>query len=338
MTPTYTIYSSGGTIVDTTTNLFRAINSARMSGTNAYVMQDGSQEVYRHGISGRYYRFQYTAPYGYVTTQAEIDAWLTGFFYTYIIDSMTGRMTGCNYTTQKGSPAPWFLEPNSGGYYYQVSQVYNGYRSVSRKVNLTKARLKPPSGSGQNFIPYIFFTVQNANISVDAGIFTAYDRGWNWYLCINTGSSFQVGDMICPCSVNGSGEYVASADLSFEVGYTAGQLVLKVKNLTTGVVSQMALDDSRIGGDCAIVSAISYVPSIDQVTTPDFRNGGYFISVESVDSYLYTTSDCTGTAVPFYSGSAATQFSLLYNTDCSIIVPSGAQDIVAIFYDRAYQT
>ncbi|MDR1066313.1 MAG: hypothetical protein LBL35_02605 [Clostridiales bacterium] len=336
---TFSAYSSASstTALGTYDSLFRAIDRARISGAGAIVkINDGTNsEVYRHGQSGRYYRYQFTAAYGYVTSTANADSWLTGYLYSHIVKSTDARLYGSNYTTAKGTPGSWALEPNSGGYYYQFGFASDSYPRASKKILLTQARLKPSQGSGaQSFNAYIFFTVQNSSVSMDAGIYSSGGNG-AWKLCVSGGGTFTSGATVCTSTLNSSGEYAASSDVIINVTYTTGSLTLTATNVSTGQQYVLSRADSRIGGSPATISSASYVPDITASQTPDFRCGAYLKNIIQTESRLYNSS---GTAYDFYSTSAQTHYSLRYNSDCRTLTTGSSRDTIDIFYDRAYRT
>lgn len=321
-------------------SLFQAIERARQAGTGAVVKMNGTDEVYRHGQTGRYYKYQFTASYGYTTNLTDVSNWLSGYLYTHVITSSNARFYGCNWLTAKGTPNEWAKEPNSGGYYYQFGYACTDNK-VTKKILLSQSRLKPSQNANMPFNAYVFFTFQNSTISVDAGIYSGGGNG-TWKLCIsatlNTGyDGFYSGDTICNSTLNSSGEYVADADIQLTVSYTTGKLTLVAKNLTTGKTYTMDYSNSRISGTPCLISSVSYVPDLasNSPVTPDFRCGGYFRNVIQTESKVYTSG---GTAYDFYSKSNKTQYSLRYNTDCCDLTSGSSRDIIDIFYDRAYRT
>lgn len=316
-------------------SLFQAIERARQAGTGAVVKMNGTTEVYRHGQSGRYYKYQFTASYGYTTNLSDVSNWLSGYLYTHVIASSNARFYGCNWLTAKGTPNEWAKEPNSGGYYYQFGYACTDNK-VTKKILLSQSRLKPSQNTSMPFNAYVFFTYQNSSISLDAGIYSGGANG-TWKLCISGGGNFENGDTICVSTVNSAGEYVANADIQLTISYVPGKLTLVAKNLSTGKSYTLRRNDSRINGTPCLISSVSYVPELssNSPATPDFRCGGYFRNIIQTESKIYTAS---GTAYDFYSKSNKTQYSLLYNTDCCDLTSGSSRDIIDIFYDRAYRT
>ena len=90
---TFSTYSSASAAspVGVYASLFQAIDRARQAGTGAVVKMNGTSEVYRHGQSGRYYKYQFTASYGYTTSLTDVNNWLNGYLYTYVITSSNAR-------------------------------------------------------------------------------------------------------------------------------------------------------------------------------------------------------------------------------------------------------
>jgi hypothetical protein len=335
---TYSAYSSSGTLLTTTASMFFAIDRARTSGTNATVKKDGTTLVYTHGTSGRYYKYQFTAYYGYTTSLTDVDNWNSNYYYTHVVMSSNARIHSNNYLMVKGSsPDSWALEPNSGGYYYQFGFASSSYPKVSKKVLLSQARLKPSQNS-QPFNAYIFFTVQNSSISMDAGIYSGGGNG-TWKICMSGGGTFTYGDTVCTSSLNGNGEYVASSDVIIEVIYTAStnNIKVNVKNVNTGQIYTLDRTNTAFGGTPATISSVSYVPGLATLApdTPDYRCGGYLKNVIQTESKLYNSS---GTAYDFYSTSAQTHYSLRYNSDCCEVTTGSSRDTIDIYYDKAYRT
>ncbi len=332
---TFSTYSSASAAspVGVYASLFQAIDRARQAGTGAVVKINGTSEVYRHGQSGRYYKYQFTASYGYTTSLTDVNNWLNGYLYTYVITSSNARFYGCNWLTAKGTPNEWAKEPNSGGYYYQFGFACTDNKAT-KKVLLSQSRLKPSQNGNQPFNAYVFFTFQNSSINLDAGIISGKGDG-TWRLCIYGAGQFTNGDIICGSTQNSAGEYIADADVQLTVSYVSGRLTLVAKNLSTGQSYTLSRDDSRIGGTPCLISSVSYVPDITSAMTADYRCGGYFRNVIQTESKVYSSS---GTAYDFYSKSSKTQYSLRYNTDCCDLTSGSARDVIDIFYDRAYRT
>ena len=320
-------------------SLFQAIERARQAGTGAVVKMNGTTEVYRHGQSGRYYKYQFTASYGYTTNLSDVSNWLSGYLYTHVITSSNARFYGCNWLTAKGTPNEWAKEPNSGGYYYQFGFAGTDNK-VTKKVLLSQARLKPSQNPDMPFSAYVFFTFQTSSISIDAGVISE-DANGNWNLLIGTttgGKWVSVpGGTICSSTLNSSGEYVADADIQLTMSYITGKLTLNAKNLTTGKTYTLSYSNDLIRGTPCLISSVSYVPHLsgNSPITPDYRCGGYFRNVIQSESKVYTSG---GTAYDFYSKSNKTQYSLRYNTDCCDLTSGSSRDIIDIFYDRAYRT
>lgn len=320
-------------------SLFQAIERARQAGTGAVVKMNGTDEVYRHGQSGRYYKYQFTASYGYTTNLTDVSNWLSGYLYTHVITSSNARFYGCNWLTAKGTPNEWAKEPNSGGYYYQFGFAGTDNK-VTKKVLLSQARLKPSQNPNMPFSAYVFFTFQTSSISIDAGVISE-DANGNWNLLIGTttgGKWVSVpGGTICSSTLNSSGEYVADADIQLTMSYITGKLTLNAKNLTTGKTYTLSYSNDLIRGTPCLISSVSYVPHLsgNSPITPDYRCGGYFRNVIQSESKVYTSG---GTAYDFYSKSNKTQYSLRYNTDCCDLTSGSSRDIIDIFYDRAYRT
>ena len=320
-------------------SLFQAIERARQAGTGAVVKMNGTDEVYRHGQSGRYYKYQFTASYGYTTNPTNVSNWLSGYLYTHVITSSNARFYGCNWLTAKGTPNEWAKEPNSGGYYYQFGFAGTDNK-VTKKVLLSQARLKPSQNPDMPFSAYVFFTFQTSSISIDAGVISE-DANGNWNLLIGTttgGKWVSVpGGTICSSTLNSSGEYVADADIQLTMSYITGKLTLNAKNLTTGKTYTLSYSNDLIRGTPCLISSVSYVPHLsgNSPITPDYRCGGYFRNVIQSESKVYTSG---GTAYDFYSKSNKTQYSLRYNTDCCDLTSGSSRDIIDIFYDRAYRT
>lgn len=320
-------------------SLFQAIERARQAGTGAVVKMNGTDEVYRHGQSGRYYKYQFTASYGYTTNPTNVSNWLSGYLYTHVITSSNARFYGCNWLTAKGTPNEWAKEPNSGGYYYQFGFAGTDNK-VTKKVLLSQARLKPSQNPNMPFSAYVFFTFQTSSISIDAGVISE-DANGNWNLLIGTttgGKWVSVpGGTICSSTLNSSGEYVADADIQLTMSYITGKLTLNAKNLTTGKTYTLSYSNDLIRGTPCLISSVSYVPHLsgNSPITPDYRCGGYFRNVIQSESKVYTSG---GTAYDFYSKSNKTQYSLRYNTDCCDLTSGSSRDIIDIFYDRAYRT
>lgn len=320
-------------------SLFQAIERARQAGTGAVVKMNGTDEVYRHGQTGRYYKYQFTASYGYTTNLTDVSNWLSGYLYTHVITSSNARFYGCNWLTAKGTPNEWAKEPNSGGYYYQFGFAGTDNK-VTKKVLLSQARLKPSQNPDMPFSAYVFFTFQTSSISIDAGVISE-DANGNWNLLIGTttgGKWVSVpGGTICSSTLNSSGEYVADADIQLTMSYITGKLTLYAKNLTTGKTYTLSYSNDLIRGTPCLISSVSYVPHLsgNSPITPDYRCGGYFRNVIQSESKVYTSG---GTAYDFYSKSNKTQYSLRYNTDCCDLTSGSSRDIIDIFYDRAYRT
>lgn len=320
-------------------SLFQAIERARQAGTGAVVKMNGTDEVYRHGQTGRYYKYQFTASYGYTTNPTNVSNWLSGYLYTHVITSSNARFYGCNWLTAKGTPNEWAKEPNSGGYYYQFGFAGTDNK-VTKKVLLSQARLKPSQNPDMPFSAYVFFTFQTSSISIDAGVISE-DANGNWNLLIGTttgGKWVSVpGGTICSSTLNSSGEYVADADIQLTMSYITGKLTLNAKNLTTGKTYTLSYSNDLIRGTPCLISSVSYVPHLsgNSPITPDYRCGGYFRNVIQSESKVYTSG---GTAYDFYSKSNKTQYSLRYNTDCCDLTSGSSRDIIDIFYDRAYRT
>lgn len=320
-------------------SLFQAIERARQAGTGAVVKMNGTDEVYRHGQTGRYYKYQFTASYGYTTNLTDVSNWLSGYLYTHVITSSNARFYGCNWLTAKGTPNEWAKEPNSGGYYYQFGFAGTDNK-VTKKVLLSQARLKPSQNPNMPFSAYVFFTFQTSSISIDAGVISE-DANGNWNLLIGTttgGKWVSVpGGTICSSTLNSSGEYVADADIQLTMSYITGKLTLNAKNLTTGKTHTLSYSNDLIRGTPCLISSVSYVPHLsgNSPITPDYRCGGYFRNVIQSESKVYTSG---GTAYDFYSKSNKTQYSLRYNTDCCDLTSGSSRDIIDIFYDRAYRT
>ena len=320
-------------------SLFQAIERARQAGTGAVVKMNGTDEVYRHGQTGRYYKYQFTASYGYTTNLTDVSNWLSGYLYTHVITSSNARFYGCNWLTAKGTPNEWAKEPNSGGYYYQFGFAGTDNK-VTKKVLLSQARLKPSQNPNMPFSAYVFFTFQTSSISIDAGVISE-DANGNWNLLIGTttgGKWVSVpGGTICSSTLNSSGEYVADADIQLTMSYITGKLTLNAKNLTTGKTYTLSYSNDLIRGTPCLISSVSYVPHLsgNSPITPDYRCGGYFRNVIQSESKVYTSG---GTAYDFYSKSNKTQYSLRYNTDCCDLTSGSSRDIIDIFYDRAYRT
>ena len=320
-------------------SLFQAIERARQAGTGAVVKMNGTDEVYRHGQTGRYYKYQFTASSGYTTNLTDVSNWLSGYLYTHVITSSNARFYGCNWLTAKGTPNEWAKEPNSGGYYYQFGFAGTDNK-VTKKVLLSQARLKPSQNPNMPFSAYVFFTFQTSSISIDAGVISE-DANGNWNLLIGTttgGKWVSVpGGTICSSTLNSSGEYVADADIQLTMSYITGKLTLNAKNLTTGKTYTLSYSNDLIRGTPCLISSVSYVPHLsgNSPITPDYRCGGYFRNVIQSESKVYTSG---GTAYDFYSKSNKTQYSLRYNTDCCDLTSGSSRDIIDIFYDRAYRT
>ena len=156
-----------------------------------------------------------TASYGYTTSLTDVNNWLNGYLYTYVITSSNARFYGCNWLTAKGTPNEWAKEPNSGGYYYQFGFACTDNKAT-KKVLLSQSRLKPSQNGNQPFNAYVFFSIQNSSISLDAGIYSGKGDG-NWRICIYGGGKFDDDAIVCGSTQNSAGEYVADADIQLTV-------------------------------------------------------------------------------------------------------------------------
>lgn len=334
----------------TYTSLFQAIERARQAGNGSVVKMNGT-EVYRHGQAGRYYKYQFTTSYGYVTSKADADKWLSGYLYSHIIESTSARLYGCNWTTLKGTPAPWEFEPNNGGYYYQHSTPSNlapKFTKATKQVLLSQSRLKLSSNKSQPFNAYVFFSFVSNKMNMDAGlIFDVYAHVWKTCTLVNWPAQgikkFSVGSVVCGAKQNSAGEYITDTDVELTVSITSKNLTLVVKRLDNGQTATEVLNYMDPSATYSFVSSVSYVPAPtdphDQnyayTATPDYRCGGYFRNVIQTNSKLYTAN---GASYPYFSTSEKTYCSLRYNSDCCTVTGGTSRDVIDIFYDREHRS
>jgi len=341
-TVTYTVHKPATSTVPiggkTYTSLFEAINACRIAGTGAVVKMNGSTEVFCYGQSNRYYTYQFTASYGYVTTVAAAQQWLSNYVYSYVIQSWDARIYGANYKTLKGTAPSWALEPNSGGYYYQYSQYQNGYKKVSMTAGMSQAKLRLSDNSNQPFVAYVFINVHDANKFYDLGlVFNNDNHCWNTVCNPETGVTYSGDRTICSASFS-NGEWIADGPVDIVVEMTTTGIQATLTNKVTNKKGIITVKDT---GFCSttpnlvLVPAVSYVPLISKFETPDFRCGGYFTNVQLTNCLIYNAA---GTAYSFYATSNATNMSLVYNTDCCNVSATTAKTTVNIAYNRAYTT
>lgn len=343
----YYVYSATSSTPIIKESLFQAIEQARVLGSGAYVKFQNTTEVYRHGISGRYYRYQFTASYGYVSSKSDADAWISGYNYAYVIQSSNGRVYATSYKTLKGTAPTWALEPNSGGYYYQYSHYNKNYNKAEMRVNLTQAKLKLSENANQPFNAYAFINVHNANAGYDLGIiFSNTSHTWNM-VCMpyNSGSvTYSEGNtQICAASQNSNGEWVANADVKIAVELTSTGLKATITNISNNLTKNITVVNSKISSSAVnqvFVPAVSYVPSAAtelmlSTQTPDFRCGGYFKNVKLSDCKVFNKS---GSSYVFYATSSATDMSLVYNDDCCTVTATSSATTVNIAYDKPYRS
>lgn len=339
-------YSSSGSLYGSYESLFVAIDKARQLGFGAYVLLNGTgSEVFRYGVSGRYYKFQFTASYGYVSSTSAADAWLTGYSCSYAVDSSTAKFYGCHYTNLAGESPAWSHEPNSGGYFYQYSQYTSGYKKAVMEVSLSNAKFHPSENANQGVVPYIFINVHNGTNYYDIGInpdqsSAGSTLSWNTNCNPIKTVEFSAPRTVCTATKDANGDWIASADVRITVEMTTSGIKGTVENLSTGSAHTITITDSALTtatSDLVFTPAVSCVPLLegDDPDTPDYRSGAYFKNVTLRNCKIYNTS---GTAYNFYVGSNSTSMALRYNTDCCEVSTTSTSTTVNIAYDKAYRT
>lgn len=342
-------YSSAGLLCGTFESLFSAIEQTRQLGSGAYVLLNGTgSEVFRYGVSGRYYKFQFTASYGYVSSTSAADAWLTGYSCSYAIDSSTARMYGCHHVDLGTGKSPeWAYEPNSGGYYYQYSALNNGLIKASMTVSLAGAKFHPSENAVQKFNPYVFINVHNGAAGCDFCLKADQDAAgttlpWKtyYYYTDATGYVAELGDTVCTATKDANGDWVANANVRITVEMTSEGMCGTFENLSTGVVRQVNVkkDNLTVSSEKLVFNlAVSCVPNLSRTdrNTPDYRSGAYFKNVTIQNCKAYNAS---GTAYNFYVNSNVTDMALRYNTDCCEVTTTSTSTTVNIAYDKAYRT
>lgn len=333
-------YTSSGALSGSYASLFRAVDKARQLGSNAYVMLNGA-EVFRYGISGRYYRYQFTANYGYVTSTSAADAWVNGYNCACVIQSNNAKIYAATINALKGSVSSWMKEPNHGAYYYQYS-LNSTDKSASATVKLSQAKLKPSQNVDQWFVPYVYINVHNSTSTYDLGI-CYNDYFGAWTLASNPAIDHSDTSKRPVCSgeheiahvtENSSGELIADGDIKITVTCTASAVTATVTNTTTGAEGTITFNTTAFAsGNHAFLLAVSYVPAYNG--TPDYRCEGYFKNVKLTNCSVVTAG---GTSNQFYSSSTRTSTAFAYNTDCCTVTAAASSTTVDIAYDKAYRT
>ncbi|MCL2545787.1 MAG: hypothetical protein FWE06_01150 [Oscillospiraceae bacterium] len=264
--------------------------------TGAQVKEDGGRVVFTEGEANAIFLFQHTRFINVVYDEISARDFLDNHPFTHAVRS-DGSIFDNSYrffaTDERYEPDPHMWEPNSGGYTYKVPYSFNGFRRVTTVIDLSQARFRKSDRSGepgQGFNAYIFFALQNATFTVDAGIYAGYanDGVWRVFMANKDGGLTDFGPIVEADYDNGS--WIPRDDVRITIWYSDGMANMEVENLTTGQIVAAEIVHPEIGGNAAFISGTSFVPAnLSYRHTPDWRNGGYLLNVIYSEKYLQRT-------------------------------------------------
>ena len=343
----FEVFQADGRSLGTYDNLFNAINRTTRF-PDAVIKDDSEQVVFVRGDWSSIFLFQNMRFVKEVQCEEEARAFLADTPYTIGIYS-NGQIFCANYNhfshdinTELGM---WRLEPNSGGYVYKVSYHDRSFRRARTVIELSQARLrmaKKTTPRDVGFNAYIFFAVQNQDVTFDAGIYAGWENNGEWRVFIATtwGGLEDFGLIVESDYIDGS--WIPQHDVEFYYNFTDGSITLRATNLGTGQYIEVNREHPYIGGDSAFIKGTAFVPDIvNPNLIPNLRNGGYLLNVIYRDSYLYRQIDVDSRgSFPFWwDNLEATQYVLQYNTDiCQIrFIHDDSGNIVGEVVDIDYR-
>lgn len=129
-----------------TYSLFEAIEECRYRGSEMYVLRDSEEVVFRYDkYTTRYYKYRFTAYYGYTTNSTDATTWLNTYEQTHVLKGHDCQYYGHAYNWYKGNVHE---EVNSGGYWYKDTNSYQFSKSAMR-IYLTRCSIKVPTNTSQ---------------------------------------------------------------------------------------------------------------------------------------------------------------------------------------------
>ncbi|MCL2546222.1 MAG: hypothetical protein FWE06_03370 [Oscillospiraceae bacterium] len=323
----FEVFLENGHSIGTFENLFEAIDRTHRR-ENAIVVDGENQTVFRRNEPGAVFLFQHTQYIKTVYSEWEAEEFLKNTPYTHAILS-NGTILGANYEfftyDDSYELGGWRIEPFSGGYIYKVSYIHNSFRRATTVVELSQARLRKSDCShGANptgFNAYIFFALQNQDVTFDAGIYNGWanDGEWRVFVATTWGELVDYGLIVESDYIDG--KWIPRHDVEIDYQYTEGAMTLRVTNLGTGQTIEVNYDHPFIGEDSAFIKGTAFVPDLRPNQMPNWRNSGYLLNVVYRDAYLHRRRGLdTWDSVPFWLGNReTTQYLLRYNTDtCTI--------------------
>lgn len=305
-----------GSSVTTVPKLFDAINKATVS--NAYVKETNTTKTVftRDNSENSTYKFQYTNYYdNYDATSRTADEWVNDFRYAHVIDG-TGELIANSYYKVGGiTPPSHALEPQSGSYYYKISNDYTG-KSTSVTVNLTGANymFNIPKQNA-----YIYTAAQTNNATVELGIMSCRESlGKWWHYSTNPQNIHKIKAYknriaLSPStSDNTNYKYTmtsASAktvDIGISLSNTTGKL--------TGYVGSWQYTEDDLVGDstfssskrCSFMHAVSMPEDVAEGRVANLRCGSYIKNVKLNNCKLYSNIGFAGNDYDFYPNTSST--------------------------------
>ena len=243
-----------------------------------------------------------------------------------------------NYKLLRGEAPVWALEPNSGGYYYQYSQI--GYKKASMVVDLKNSKLHIADSGYENFVAYAFISVHNGTHFYDLGIVFINDGGY-WALKSNKYDydpatiKYSTDGSVCTAHKTGT-EWSGDAKVEITVEAVEDGFKATIKNLGTGRSYTITVGNTPLNlssNDFVFQFSASLVPPPSDEDTPNYRCGAYFKNIQLTECKVYTKS---GVASPCFATSPTTSMALVYNTDCCSATATSSKTTVDIFYNRPY--
>ncbi len=328
----YTIYTSGGLAHSSSNSLYDAIDISISVGKGSYVIVKGHKTpiFLLNNDENTFYCYKGTQLYS-ITKEFEDALNFTNTEDNAHVINGKGQNVSNSYKMLRGQPDSWSLEPQGGGYFYKFAYVYNSYRKVTVRVNLTELRLKP-SQTNQKHNAYAYLSSQNSTITLDAGLYSGWAHNGEWRVFVGHNGFQDLGVITQAEYVDG--EYIPNTDVLLTYEYFDGKMVITAEALNTGKIIKEEFLDDRIGGNMALLSGTSYVSDIKPEQPIDIRSGGYLKNVEYRDFLIY---DIGGNSYEFWSDSDSVNYSLLYNDECISFESYGSgktrTERVSISYD-----
>ncbi len=326
----YDVYGSNNNLkVHNEVNLYKAIQLANTY--NSYVKENTSNKIVfrRSGEDSDFYCFQFNNFYKNVNTKKAAEQWVAQYSYSHVFNGK-GQLAYNSYTAIKDIPAPWGIEPNSGGYFYKYSWYNDAYKKSYSYYDVDSSRFKFASDYKNN--AYIFKAAVISNEVVEFGVMTAPDKNGDWILYCKDSQGFYTNSSVIPTSsYKSNGKYYPRENFELTLYITKDDRLLgHIKNASNTVNSTYLLKCKHINYNSPIsfLDAVSFVPDEKY---PNLENGAFFKNVIMKNSAVYRNGY---QKLNFYANSGTVSNSFIYNNDVATYSRNGTSEIINISYEK----